>query len=58
MDLLKLAKYNKWAGDKTRDVLKNVSNEEYLLELGEPFTKNLNTLKKIINIPFEDLSLF
>ncbi|MHA1127124.1 MAG: DinB family protein [Candidatus Heimdallarchaeota archaeon] len=48
MDLLRYAKYNKWAGEKTREVLIDLTHEEYVKQLGEPFTGQLASLKQII----------
>ncbi|MHA1245489.1 MAG: DinB family protein [Candidatus Heimdallarchaeota archaeon] len=48
MDLLRYAKYNKWAGEKTREVLKDLTHGEYIKQLGEPFSGQLSSLKEII----------
>ena len=52
---LKYAKYNKWAGDKTRKILGNLTNEEYLQDLGEPFTDRLNTIQNLMEHTIQGL---
>jgi len=51
----KYAEYNVWAGDKTREVLSNLSNEEYLQDLGEPFTERLNTIQDLMEHSIQGL---
>jgi uncharacterized damage-inducible protein DinB len=52
---LKYAKYNKWAGDKTRNVLSKLTNDEYLQDLGEPFTDRLNTIQNLMEHTIQGL---
>ncbi|MFX0091567.1 MAG: DinB family protein [Candidatus Hodarchaeota archaeon] len=37
MGLSNLGKYNLWAGEKTRNILKNLTEEEFTQDLGIPF---------------------
>ena len=53
--LLKLAKYNFWAGERTRKVLSNLTNEKYLQELGNPFTEHLNTIQDLMEHSIQGL---
>ena len=55
MFFIKYAEYNVWAGEKTREVLSNLSNEEYLQDLGEPFTERLNTIQNLMEHSIQGL---
>ena len=48
MDFLELGKFNRWAGERLREVLKEVTEEEFIQKLDWPFYGSLSSLQTII----------
>ncbi|NHJ05128.1 MAG: DUF1572 domain-containing protein [Candidatus Heimdallarchaeota archaeon] len=46
MNLINLSNYHVWAGDKIREILKNLSEEDFTKELGNEFS--FNSIRKLV----------